>query len=109
MGMISAITAGGSLKFSTFTGSLNPEVSIEFLTNLVRGSRRLVFLILDQHSAHISKMTIEYVNSTNGKLRLFFLPSYSPELNPSPHRQGILPRPVSAIHLRCLLAHCRLG
>jgi hypothetical protein len=34
--MISAITAGWSLKFSTFTGSLNSRVLIEFLKNLIQ-------------------------------------------------------------------------
>ena len=41
-----------------------------------------IFLILDGHPAHRAKRVKELVASFGGKLRLFFLPSYSPELNP---------------------------
>ncbi len=43
---------------------------------------RPIFLVLDGHSAHKSRPVREYVESLEGKLRLFFLPPYSPELNP---------------------------
>lgn len=82
VGMISAITAGGSLRFETFTGTFNSVRFIDFCTKLLHDTDRPVFLILDRHSAHNSRVTMEYVNSTNGRLRLFYLPSYSPELNP---------------------------
>jgi len=41
-----------------------------------------VFLIVDGHPVHRSKAVKEFVDSTKGQLRLFHLPSYSPELNP---------------------------
>ena len=41
-----------------------------------------IFLILDQHSSHRAKVVQEFVASTDGRLELFFLPPYSPELNP---------------------------
>jgi tRNA U34 5-methylaminomethyl-2-thiouridine-forming methyltransferase MnmC len=41
-----------------------------------------VFLIVDGHPAHRSKLVKAYIESLAGKLRLFFLPPYSPELNP---------------------------
>jgi transposase len=41
-----------------------------------------VFLIVDGHPVHKSRKVREYVESTGGKLRLFYLPGYSPELNP---------------------------
>lgn len=41
-----------------------------------------MFLIVDGHPVHRSRAVNEYVASTNGRLRLFFLPPYSPELNP---------------------------
>jgi transposase len=40
-----------------------------------------VFLIVDGHPVHRAKAVTEYVASTQGRLRLFRLPS-SPELNP---------------------------
>ena len=41
-----------------------------------------IFLIVDRHSAHTAAETKQYVASTEGRLRLFYLPPYSPELNP---------------------------
>ena len=39
-------------------------------------------LILDSLPAHKGKAVKNYVESTNGKLELHFLPGYAPELNP---------------------------
>jgi len=41
-----------------------------------------VFLIVDGHPIHRSVKVRQYVASTQGRLQLFFLPPYSPELNP---------------------------
>ncbi|MGH3696023.1 MAG: transposase [Pseudonocardiaceae bacterium] len=37
---------------------------------------------VDGSSVHKANIVKEYVASTNGRLKLFFLPPYSPELNP---------------------------
>ncbi len=55
---------------------------IEFLKRLLKGLTKPVFLILDGHPVHRSKAVKAFVASTEGKLRLFYLPGYSPELNP---------------------------
>ena len=39
-------------------------------------------MIVDGHSTHKTKMVKEYIKTTNGKLKLYYLPPYSPELNP---------------------------
>ncbi len=49
---------------------------------LLLGSKRKIFLIVDGGSAHRAKKTKAFVESLNGKLRLFFLPPYSPDRNP---------------------------
>ncbi len=41
-----------------------------------------MFLILDGHPVHRSAAVTNFAASTNGQIRLFFLPPYSPELNP---------------------------
>ena len=41
-----------------------------------------VYLIVDGHPSHRAKAVKNYVASTGGKLELFYLPGYSPELNP---------------------------
>jgi transposase len=44
--------------------------------------RGKVFLVMDSHPAHIANSVKEYVQSTQGKLELHFLPPYAPDLNP---------------------------
>jgi len=38
--------------------------------------------MLHRHPVHRSTAVRDFVDSTEGRLRLFFLPSYSPDLNP---------------------------
>lgn len=80
--MISAITPAGQLRFSLIEGTLNSEKFINFCKRLVHDTDGPVFLIVDGHPVHRSKAVTEYVNSTEGALELFRLPSYSPQLNP---------------------------
>jgi transposase len=46
------------------------------------GATQPIFLLVDGHPTHKSKLVRSYVESTNGKLKLFFLPPESPHLNP---------------------------
>lgn len=41
-----------------------------------------MFLIVDGHPSHRARKVFDFIRSTGGKLQLFFLPPYSPELNP---------------------------
>lgn len=80
--MISAVNAQGQLHFELFTGSMNAAGFIEFCKKLVHDCSTPVFLIVDNSSVHTAKAVKEYVASTQGRLNIFFLPPYSPELNP---------------------------
>ena len=83
MSLISAITAKGQMRFMIKEqGGVNADVFIEFLKRLVTGAKRPIFLIVDRGPAHIARKTAAFVESTKGALRLFFLPSYSPDRNP---------------------------
>jgi transposase len=57
-------------------------VFIGFLKRLVAGAKRAIFLIVDHGPAHRAKKTAAFVDTLGGKLRLFFLPPYSPDRNP---------------------------
>ena len=63
-------------------GRMNADRFIEFLERLTHNQPRPVFLIVDGHPSHRARKVSEYVHGKKGKLRLFFLPAYSPELNP---------------------------
>jgi transposase len=80
--MISAVTAQGLLRFSVVQGTVNAELFIEFCKKLLHDAAGPVYLIVDGHPAHRAKVTREFVTSTDGRLKLFTLPSYSPQLNP---------------------------
>ncbi|AWP24489.1 IS630 family transposase [Acidiferrobacter sp. SPIII_3] len=79
---ISAVSPRGELRFMVVRGGVGARVFIEFLKRLVQGSQRKIFLICDGHPSHRAKRVTTFVASLKGKLRLFFLPPYSPELNP---------------------------
>jgi len=80
--MISAITNRGRLNFMVFKRRFRADVFVEFLRRLVRQSKRKVFLIVDGHPVHRSGKVKTWRGKNVHHIRLFFLPSYSPELNP---------------------------
>ena len=81
LNMISAVSAKGKLHFS-FAGRVSSDGFIEYLKLLLHDVPGKIFLILDGHSAHKSAKTRAFVASTKGRLSLFYLPPYSPELDP---------------------------
>ena len=83
--LISAISPRGAMKFMATEDSVNSAVFVEFLKRLIAKTEKPVFLILDNCSVHRSTEVQKFVKSTNGKLRIFFLPPYAPELNPDEH------------------------
>lgn len=80
--MISAVTAKGALRFAVYAGNTNAEVFIDFCKRLLHDAPGPVYLIVDGHPAHRATATKTFVAATEGRLKLFFLPGYSPELNP---------------------------
>jgi transposase len=80
--MISSITNKGRLNFMVFKKKFIADVFIEFLRRLIKQNERKVFLIVDGHPVHRSKKVGRWLKKNERKIRLFFLPSYSPELNP---------------------------
>lgn len=80
--MISVVSAKGALRFAVYEGSTNAAVFIDFCKRLLHDAAGPVYLIVDGHPAHRATATKEFAASTGGRLKLFFLPGYSPELNP---------------------------
>jgi len=80
--LISAITNRGRLLFMVFKQRFSSEVFLTFLRRLVRQVGRKAFLIVDGHPAHRSAMVHRWLAARADQLRLFYLPWYSPKLNP---------------------------
>jgi transposase len=80
--LISAVSSRGLMRFMVTEGGVNSVVFINFLRRLVVNAKRKIFLIIDNGPSHTSKKTKEFVRSISDKLEIFFLPPYSPDLNP---------------------------
>jgi len=80
--MISAVSPKGQLRFMVVDGKVAAKQFCEFLRRLIFKATEPIFLILDGHPVHRSVKVKRLVESLKGKLQLFFLPPYSPELNP---------------------------
>jgi transposase len=82
LNMLSAVNRRGRMRFMIEKKGLNAGVVCQFLHRLMVGSTRPVFLIWDGHPIHKSGKVAETVRSYEGRLRVYLLPGYSPELNP---------------------------
>lgn len=80
--MVSAITNQGQLNFMVFKGRFVADVFLEFLNRLIRQHQRKIFLIVDRHPVHRSKKVKNWIENHSDQICLWFLPGYSPELNP---------------------------
>ena len=79
---IASVTHQGKIRFMLYDKRFTTPVMIRFLSRLRTDRNRPIFLILDNHPVHHSKALKNSVELQDGKLRLFYLPSYSPDLNP---------------------------
>ncbi len=80
--LISSITNQGKVRFMVYQDAMNSQTLIKFLERLIKDTDQKVFLILDNLRVHHSKLVKEWLESHQEEIELFFLPSYSPELNP---------------------------
>ena len=80
--MISAITNKGKLNFMVFKEHFESDIFKNFLSRLTKQSKSKVFIIVDRHPVHRSSKVRQWLEANEEHIRMFFLPSYSPELNP---------------------------
>jgi transposase len=79
--MISTITNRGQLNFMVFEETFRNPVLLRFLRRLIRQVKRKVFVILDRHPVHQANAVRRWVEQHANQIRLFPLPTCSPELN----------------------------
>ena len=82
IGMISAVSMRGAMHWMVFDGTMDSALFTEYLDRLIHDIRGKTFLIVDRAGYHTSKETREWVKKHENRIELFFLPSYSPDLNP---------------------------
>jgi len=99
--MISAITNKGSLKFLIYDERMTQQRFIDFMERLIADSTRKIFFIVDNLSVHHGKIVKAWLVEHKDEIELFYIPPYSPELNPDEYlnhalklhiHSGIAPR-----------------
>ena len=88
--MISTVTNQGKVRFMIYKETMSAQVLITFLKQLIKGAGRKIFLVLDNLRVHHAKLVKEWVDKHRQEIELFYLPSYSPELNPDEYLNGDL-------------------
>lgn len=81
---ISAISNRGEIEFMFFDGAMNTDTFKLFCEKLISAKKQPVYLIVDNlrvHHAKHMKPWFEQMEKQKG-FRIYYLPSYSPELNP---------------------------
>jgi len=103
LNMISTVTNQGKVRFMTYEGTMNAQRFIVFLKRLIKGSTRKIYLILDNLKVHHSKLVKAWAEKNTDEIELFYLPSYSPEINPDEYlnndlKSGIGLKPTPKNH-----------
>ena len=107
--MISAVTNRGKVRFMTYRGRMNGALFITFLTRLLCGAEKKIFLIVDNLRVHESAAVQAWLADKQDRIEIVGLPKYSPELNPDEYlncdvKGGInadgLPRDREELHAK---------
>src|SRR4051794_17588525 len=80
--MISTITNRGKVRWMIDTGKMNAALFIVFLTRLIAGATKEVFLIVDHLSVHEAAAVDLWLTDEEDRIEVFYLPKYAPERNP---------------------------
>ena len=80
--MISSLSNQGLLRFGFHDGAINAERFTGFMDDLVHDVAAKVFLIVDRLPAHRAAKVQQWVHDNKDRIELFYLPPYSPQMNP---------------------------
>jgi transposase len=82
LSVISTVTNKGQMRWKIFEGAMNADILIDFMGRLIKGATKKIFLILDNLRVHHCKPVKAWLARHIDQIEVFYLPSYSPELNP---------------------------
>ncbi len=87
----SAISPAGRLVFRIEKGKVNADKFIEFLSQIISHHKnRKVIVVTDRAPVHRAAKVAAFAEEHKGSFALYYLPSYSPELNPDENVWGYL-------------------
>lgn len=93
--MISSITNRGKLRFMVYEQNMDADLFVTFLERLIESSDKKVFLILDNLRVHHAKIVKAWAKEHQSQIALFYLPAYSPDLNPDEYLNNDFKRNVN--------------
>lgn len=82
LNMISSVTNQGKVRFMVYEETMTARLLICFMERLIRDARKKVFLIPDNLRVHHAGKVRRRLEDHKLKIEVFYLPAYSPELNP---------------------------
>ena len=82
LSMIASVTNQGKARWMIIEQAFNADRFCEFLHALIQDTDKKIFLIVDNLRVHHSKQVKAWVDERTQHIELFYLPSYSPQLNP---------------------------
>jgi len=80
--MISSINNIGQIRFMMYRDTLKADTFIDFMRRMLPKEGKRVYLIMDNLRVHHSKKVREWIKEHESRIRVAYLPPYSPELNP---------------------------
>lgn len=79
----SAISPAGRMVFRIENQTIHGENHVDFLKQIMRQHpRRKIIVIEDNAPPHISSVVGDFVSENKNKIAVYYLPTYSPDLNP---------------------------
>lgn len=97
---IASVSNQGNIRFMLYTSKFTEAVWLTFLKRLIAKRKRKLFWIVDQHPVHHGRQVQQWLAEHKEQIELFYLPSYSPQLNPTEYlngdvKQGVHSKPPS--------------
>ena len=79
----SAISPAGRMVFRIEKGRVTSKTFIDFLKQIIKNHPwRKIIVIVDNSPTHTAKAVKDFVEENKNKIAVYYLPTYSPDLNP---------------------------
>lgn len=80
---LALVTPRGKLEYEVTGERVNSEIYIEFLEQALADCTKPLILLVDRASFHSSKTVRDFVRARRDRIRIYFLPKYAPDYNPT--------------------------
>ena len=79
----SAISPAGRMVFRIEKGTVTSKTFVDFLKQIMKNhQRRKIIVVTDNYPAHDSKYVNNFIEQNKKRIAVYYLPTYSPDLNP---------------------------